>query len=153
MVKIRKATLADLNLVIKLYEDIYFNDPDYDSDVIIDFAASKHGKKYFKREIINNKGCFLIAEDNKKAIGYTNGSEISIPYLKSKYFEIDNLGVIPKYKKKGVGKILLSEITKYAKLKGYKKIFLTCYIKNHSAIEFFKSKGFSEIDITLQKEI
>ncbi|HUV42611.1 MAG TPA: GNAT family N-acetyltransferase [Patescibacteria group bacterium] len=153
MITIRKATINDLPAIKELNKQIFINNPKYDNDAVEDFAHTPQGEKYFKEAIRSKKGCFLIAEENEQMIGYANGEEKEASYRKSKYFEIDNLGVILEKKKQGIGKKILNAITNWAKKKGFQKIYLNCYVKNEKALNFYRSNGYSEIDICLEKKI
>lgn len=150
---IRKANQKDLEQIKKLNTEIFFNNTKYDHDAIESFAQTDQGAKYFKRAIEDKKGVFLVAEENSKLIGYVNGSEMNLLYRKSKYFEMCNLGVSPKHKRKGVGTKLLDEFTKEVKGLGYQKIYLNCYEKNTEAISFYKALGYKTIDLCMEKEI
>jgi ribosomal protein S18 acetylase RimI-like enzyme len=151
--KIRKATLDEIHKIKELNTIIFINNPEYDNDAVENFSQTKEGDKYFKKAIENTDGIFLVAEENGELVGYINGSTADFPYRKSKYFEIENLGVIPKAKRKGIGTKLLEELTKIAKEKGYQKIYLNCYAKNDEAINFYKTSGYEKIDVCLEKEI
>lgn len=96
---------------------------------------------------------FFVAEEKVILVGYINGGTKDITYRKAKYFEIDNLGVLPKYRQTGVGTKLLETVTSWAKENGYQKIYVSSYIKNQKAVAFYKNKGFQEIDISLEKVI
>jgi len=39
------------------------------------------------------------------------------------------------------------------KQKGLSRVWLSCYVGNKEAISFYKKKGFSEIDIGLERDI
>lgn len=153
MITIRKATIDDLPAIKELNKRIFIKNPKYDNDAVENFAHTPQGEKYFKEAIRSKKGCFLIAEEGGQMVGYANGEEKEASYRKSRYFEIDNLGVIPGKKRLGIGKKMLSAITNWVKKKGFQKIYLNCYAKNEEALNFYRSDGYSEIDICLEKKI
>ncbi|MBU0708273.1 GNAT family N-acetyltransferase [Patescibacteria group bacterium] len=153
MITFRKATTNDLQALKELNKRIFVNNPKYDDDAVEDFAHTPRGEKYFKEAIISKKGHFIIAEENGQMVGYANGGEKGNSNRKSKYFEIDNLGVIPEKKRQGVGTKILSAITNWAKKEGYQRIYLNCYAKNEEALDFYRCAGYSEIDICLEKII
>ena len=104
-------------------------------------------------QIHNYNGCFFVAEDNDKIIGYASGGPKITPYRYSRYFELDLLAVHPESQQKGIGEMLLNEITSWAKDQGYQKIYVESYFKNTPAINFYKKHGYQEIDISLEKQI
>ena len=124
-----------------------------DTDLVPYFAQTEAGKHYFIEALERKDGCFFVAEDNNALVGYVNGGTKEVLYRKSKYFEIENLGVSPDYKRSGIGTQLLETITNWAKDHGYQKIYLESYIKNSQAIAFYKKHGYQEIDISLEKNI
>lgn len=72
-------------------------------------------------------------EDKEKIKGYV------ILYDNSESLEIMKIGTLPEYRRQGIGKILIDEISKLKK-----DIFLEVRESN-SAREFYKSCGFEEI--------
>lgn len=153
MITIRHATIDDLDQLLELNAKIFVMNPTFDDDLILDFPFTPQGKIFFTQSITQEDGCCLIAEEAGEMIGYTDGSAKEIPYRKSKYFEINNLGVIPKRKGHGLGKKLLEAVTQWAKNHGYQRIYVNCYAKNDEAVAFYKRNGYSEIDICLEKVI
>ena len=153
MITIRQATIEDWGKLRELNQKIFVNNPSFDKDLIVDFALTPQGENFFKEGITRQDGCCLIAEENDHMIGYTNGGAKEIPYRKSKYFEIDNLGIIPELKGKGLGKQLLEAITSWAKDHDYQKIYVNCYAMNKEAIDFYRKNGYENIDICLEKAL
>lgn len=153
MISIRQAELTDLDSLRKLNEKIFIDNPKYDDDFITNFALTEEGKKYFEEAIERKDGYFLVAEEDNEMVGYINGGTKDAPYRKSRYFEIENLGVVPEQKGKGIGKMLLEKITSWAKEHGYQKIYLNCYAKNSEALAFYRHNGYLDIDICLEKII
>lgn len=139
--------LRDLNF------KIYGNNPKFDPYLIPDFVYTEPSKKFFDDAISSEGGCCLLLWDDGELVGYTNGGPINVPYRKGKCFEVDNLGVIPDKKGRGYGKLLLNEISKWAKEQGYERLYLSCYSKNTEALGFYRKQGFEDLDIGLEMEI
>ena len=153
MITLRQAKLTDLDLILDLNTMIFMDNPKYDNDAIKNFAHTPLGRKYFKKAIKSKDGCFFVAEEDGKMIGYVNGGKMEVSYRKSKYFEIDNLGVIPNKKRLGIGKKLLDTVEKWVKENGYQKIYLNSYSKNRNALAFYRKFSYEDIDVCLEKEI
>lgn len=151
--RIRTATINDLDKIRTLNSKIFEKNSEYDEDIIPNFAETEAGETYFKEAISNINGCFFVAEEKGVLIGYVNGGAMDIPYRMSKYCEIQNLGVIPAERRKGLGSQLLHVFQSWARDNGFQKIYLESYIKNKSAVYFYKKHGFNSIDISLEKVI
>lgn len=119
----------------------------------MDWTKSDDGKNYFNKILNDLESYCLIAEDAGKPVGYIIATPWKVNYLKSKYFEIDNMGVSPKYRSRGIGSLLIEECIAWAKTKGYKRMYVNSYFKNTKAVAFYKRNNFTEIDISLQKNI
>ena len=90
----------------------------------------------------DNKGILIIAEDDKKVVGLI---ETVIP--KTKEFEHNcefGMSVLATYRKKGIGKKLLSEFLKWAKTSDLLRVELNVFSINESAIKLYEKYGFSE---------
>lgn len=63
------------------------------------------------------------------------------------------MGVIPIYRSKGVGSLLMAEAKKWAKENKYQKLFVNSYFKNEKAIHFYQKCGFIPIDLSLEMNL
>jgi len=151
---IRPAKKDEVKKLQKLNASVFEEDnPEYDADLKPGWGLSEDGKKHFTDLLNEPQNCCFVAEDNRKMVGYISAKPKHFDYRKSKYIEIDNLGVIAEYRKQGIGRSLMDECLKWAKNKGYQKIFLVCFSKNKNALEFYKSYGFSDIYASLERDI
>jgi ribosomal protein S18 acetylase RimI-like enzyme len=106
--KIRNANIEDLQEIKKMDE--------------ISLKAI-HSLNYFKKNLKN----ILVAVEGQKVVGY----------LMLKDNVLMNLVVHPKYREKGIGKILVEEVTKKSK-----KLITRTREGNADALGFFKHFGF-----------
>jgi len=58
------------------------------------------------------------------------------------FLVIENMIVDSKYRKKGIGKMLIEQIEKQAKIKGCSQIILVTEMNRHDACGFYESIGF-----------
>lgn len=151
MIKIRTARKEEVKDLQNLNDEVFISDQQYDPDLFMDWAQSNKGKEYFTQLLNNQNSCCLIAEDNGRKVGYIAAVPKDISYRKSKYIEIENMGVTPQRRSKGIGSILIQECLKWAKSKGFQKVYVNAYFNNIKAIKFYKRNGFSEIDLCLEK--
>ena len=150
---IRSSRKDDLEILLKLNQEVFIDNQQYDSDLRMDWTLSEHGRNYFTRVLNDSECCILIAEEDNKPIGYISATPKVITYRKSKYVEIDNMGIVPGYRSKGIGSMLIEKCLKWAKTKGYQKMFVNSYFQNTKAITFYKRSGFLEIDVGLERNI
>lgn len=151
---IRPATIKDVEKIQRLNTQIFEEiNTSCDDDYSPAFAESKAGKDYFKAALKRTDGCLFVAEDKGNLIGYVNGGTKDISYRKSKYFEIENLGIVPEYRGQLLGSQLLETITNWAKTHGIQKIYVNSYFQNTPAIYFYKKHGYQEIDVSFEKAI
>lgn len=150
---IRKANENDINVLQNLNDEVFIDNSKYDTDLKKDWAQSDTGNKYFSSVVKNPDYICLLAEDNNKAIGYIAASPKKFGYRLSKYIEIENMGVMPNYRSKGIGTQLINECLKIAKERGFQKVYVNSYFDNEKTIKFYERKGFRKIDISLEKTI
>ena len=150
---IRKATLEDRNILQLLNDQVFIDNAKYDPDLNLEWAKSELGEKYFSDLLQDPKAFCIIASYGKKNIAYLAGRPKSIDYRKSKYVELENMGVIPEFHSQRVGSRLIKEFFDWAKKASFDKVILSAYSKNKQAIEFYKKHGLTNIDVSLEKSL
>lgn len=153
MIEVRPVSCDELEKLIELNKRIFINNPKYDEDLIVDFADTDIGRKFFAESINNKNGVCLVAEEDGEFVGYVSGGRKEVPYRRGVYFEIDNLGVVPEQNGRGIGRMLMESVTNWAKENGYTKIYVESYARNMDAISFYRKNGFNDIDLSLEKKI
>lgn len=153
MIKIRTAKKGEVGELQNLNDEVFIDNQKYDSDLFMGWAKSDKGKGYFTNLVNNLNALCLIATDNKVSIGYIAAAPKNFGHRKSKYLEIENMGVIPQYRSKGIGSLLIKKCLKWAKKKGFDKVYVNSYFANSKAIGFYKKSGFSEIDVSLERKV
>lgn len=86
-------------------------------------------------------------------MGYIAASSKKFDDRKSRYLEVENLGVIKGYRKQGVGAMLMDACLAWARDEGHQKAYLRCYSANVGAIEFYGRQGFESISVSLEKHL
>ena len=66
---------------------------------------------------------------------------------------IDEIIIDDDYKKKGYGKKLIKEVTKFAEKHNCKRIELNCWFFNRDALKFYEKIGFIQQRIIFEKEV
>ena len=86
-------------------------------------------------------------------IGYIAAVPKFFSYRKSRYLEIENMGILPSFQRKGTGTMLINKCLDWAKNKGFQKVYVNSYFANQQAINFYKKSGFSEIDLSFERDV
>lgn len=153
MVNIRPANKNEVKLLQALNDEVFIDNHKYDKDLDMNWAQSDKGRAYFHELLNTPDACCLIAEEHGNAIGYIAARPKEVSYRKSKYLEIENMGVVPEYRSKGIGTLLMNECLKWGKVQGFQKAFVNAYFDNRMAIEFYKRNDFAEIDVSLERPL
>jgi ribosomal protein S18 acetylase RimI-like enzyme len=150
---IRTAKIDDVVALQNLNDIVFVDNSRYDPDLKKDWAQSEIGKRYFTSVLNNQKAICLIAEEDSKPIGYLAASPKDFGYRLSKYIEIENMGVSPSFRSKGIGFQLVNKCLEIAREIGYQKVYVNAYFENTKAIAFYEKCGLKKIDISLEKGI
>ncbi|HEU0080619.1 MAG TPA: GNAT family N-acetyltransferase [Candidatus Paceibacterota bacterium] len=153
MITIRRATGQDVSYLQALNNEVFVDNQQYDSDPQVGWSLTDEAKGYYTSMARDADALCLIAEENGKRIGYLAGSKKEEVGRKSRYLEVNDMGVSPAYRSKGVGRMLLDECFKIAKEKGFDRVFVRVYFDNAKAIGFYKNSGFKEIELGLERAL
>ncbi len=119
----------------------------------MNWPFSKKGVSYYKRLANGKYGKCLVAYSGNQPVGYVALSVKDFGYRKSKYIEVENIGVDPNYRSQGIGKLLIDSAGKWAKEQGATKLWVSAYWNNKKAISFYKDNGFYESGLELDKKL
>jgi GNAT superfamily N-acetyltransferase len=153
MVTFRKAEQRDIVLLQSLNYEVFQDNQQYDKELNMDWSLSELGKKYYTDMVNDSKSYCIIAEDEGKPIGYIAAGPKELETVVSKYCEVKDMGVTPKYRSQGIGAQLIEKCSAWAKEKGYQKLYVNSYFANSKAIAFYKRSGFAELDLGLEKKL
>lgn len=95
----------------------------------------------------------LVAELDKEIIGFIDRWDISDFAHGAKLSYMENLYVLPQFRRKGVGDTLLEKIVKSAKSKGAREIHVTTRFDNKPAIDLYEKHGFVKRNLQLEMEL
>lgn len=153
MINIDFAHKDEVETLQNLNDEVFVDNHKYDLDLKMDWAKSDVGKKYFTEAINDPEGICLIAKEGDRAVGYLAASAKDFGYRLSKYCEIDNMGVSPDYRSKGIGTRLMARFFEIARNRGFQKVYVNAYSDNVKAVEFYERSGFKKVDVSLERKI
>lgn len=123
MVTVRKAERRDAHSIAAA-EQSYIDCPWTESQIVGE---------------IDGGAVFLVAESNGEFCGYVSG-EVTVDEC-----EISNIAVMEKYRRQGVGKMLLTSLLNELTVRGVHSVFLLVRDGNTPAIALYQSLGFIRV--------
>lgn len=111
------------------------------SQKIPEFEKPYTEKDYRKR--LHDIHCILLAEVDSVPVGFKVGYD---RFEDGQIFYSWMGGVLPEYRKEGVGKLLLQKMVIWCKLKGYRYLQFKTLNKHRSMLHFAIDQGFNVID-------
>lgn len=106
-------------------------------------------KKTFNKAVSSRLKAILVAEEEKKLIGYLDVEF----YTKPKKGYIEDLFVYKEYRNRGIATKLISEFKKILKEKKYKYMTLEVNIKNKNAQKLYGKLGFKAKSVGMLKRL
>lgn len=151
---IRKATVNDLEDILLLSDGLTLADLPYDKEVDVNWAHTEIGRKFYEDKINEVNGVCMVAEFNKKLVGYMVAWKKDVAsYRKVTVAELGNIFVKEEYRSKGVGKKLMEAFKDWAKQLKVDKVAVNVFALNEKGIAFYKREGFLPQDLTLEMHI
>ncbi|MBQ7107573.1 MAG: ribosomal protein S18-alanine N-acetyltransferase [Clostridia bacterium] len=112
-----------------------------DAQFIAEIERSCFSTPWTVEQIISSEDttAFFLAKDGEKVIGY--GGMYTV--LDEGY--VTNIGVLPEYRRKGIGSKIVKELINFSIEKSLSFITLEVRVSNVAAIELYKTFEFNEV--------
>ncbi|MEA2037586.1 MAG: GNAT family N-acetyltransferase [Nanoarchaeota archaeon] len=147
MIKIRKAKLHDIRELLELWQCLM----DYHQALDANQLPLKKNAKtlmepFFTKNIRGKDSLVLVAEEDKKLVGYLMGFVRNIPpvYIEDKMAYISDGFVIKEYRNKSIMKKMIEESKSFFRNKKMKHIYLMADTTNKKGLISWKRIGFKE---------
>ena len=125
MIKVREAAIEDLPLIVALMKQ---NNEPLNEDLAVFFKAKNPNEEYK----------LFVAEENGKIVGF---SRVHF-YRWNKSAYAINLLVESKYRRRGIGTLLLKAMENFAKERGARVLMFDTAIDNIPALNLYFKNGF-----------
>ncbi len=110
-------------------------------------------------ELKHRKGAILVAEDGGKIVGIVLGyvaphdAEDKLHQIPASPAMVQDLYVVPEYRSKGIGAMLMNEIEKFFKAEGCDQLTLEALVSNERSLTFYEKLGYGKRYVTFFKKI
>lgn len=145
-VQVRKVTCEDWEVLQKLSVETYtetFGAFNSEANMAIYLETAYHQKKLLK-ELSNRDSLFLFIYVSEELAGYlkTNVNEAQTEPMAMTSLEIERVYIKKKFKRQGLGKLLITEGIKQARKLEKEAVWLGVWEHNQPAMAFYQSLGF-----------
>jgi ribosomal protein S18 acetylase RimI-like enzyme len=158
--KIRKATAKDIPAIIECSKEFHtcgtalFNE---NERKLFKFKKNHISilKKFLEKWIRSRKAQVFVAEVDEEIIGYmiATTNKLASVFEHGHEIYIEGIFVRELFRRKGVGKMLMREVEKWAKEKGIYSLGLNVHVRNKEAVSAYKKIGFFAHNYKMSKII
>ena len=154
--QIEMATIENLKDIQEMNKLLFEEEfAKYDETINTDWPLSQDGEDFYKERIESKNACAFILKINGEMIGYLVGSLSEDEFYRNidKFAELDDMYIIEKYRSAGHGKKLYNIFIDWCREHEVKRIKVLVTAKNKQAINFYKTRGFDDYNLTLEADI
>jgi predicted GNAT family acetyltransferase len=138
--EIRKATQADIFLMIELLGELF----DIEKDFAFDFHKHKIGLEML---LASQNAHIFVATSDDKVVAMASIQTVISSAMGSNVGLIEDVVVKNEYRGKGIAQKVIEYIFQYAKTQNFTRLHLLCDIDNLSAEKFYKKIGFKPSEL------
>jgi ribosomal protein S18 acetylase RimI-like enzyme len=139
-INLRKATAADLKILLEFEQAIIKTERSFDPTLKIDPI-----QYYDLEKMISDPDVEIIVAENEKEIigsGYAR-IQTAKPYLQhEKFAYLGFMYLLPQYRGKGINAMIIEKLKEFTVAKGISEMRLEVYFKNEAAIKSYEKSGF-----------
>ncbi len=147
---IRKLTYADYEQAEAMFRKLHNIHVEAEPD-LYKKRDCIYKKRDFKKLVKSKERILLCAEEKGKLIAVSNTKICTSGMTEMKMAFMDAIFVEDEFREKGIGKKLFFETERLAKEWGAKRLDLTVWEFNKTALSFYKSLGMQIQNYTLEK--
>jgi diamine N-acetyltransferase len=153
-IRIRRAALGDQVVLASLSADVHELHVSQRPDVFkpVDVLGLE---RWFRDQLASRDAKIWIAQIGDTPVGYALAVQAhrveNVFCYERRWYEIDQVGVRPQYRRRGVGRRLLEHIVEFAKTDGVSDIQLNTWTFNDLARASFERLGFVSRNVRLER--
>lgn len=132
--KIRPAQSADLDSLVSLLHTLFTIEEDFS----FDDARQRLGLSLM---LANERGCVLVAEAEGRVVGMCTGQLLVSTAEGGLSLLVEDVVVDRQWRGQGVGRLLMTAISDWAKTKKVSRLQLLADRNNEPALDFYRSQG------------
>lgn len=152
---VRKATKKDLGQIVDFWmaQDKYH--ARLDSLHVRDRRSRSGIAKHVSSSLYSSRVLLLVAEDTGRVVGFAQAHLGMRPQtLKVRPLAyIDEVHIIPAYRRRGIVKLFLSEYDNWFRKKNLTFVELSVHVKNQLGRNAFKKYGFKDAIMRMRKKL
>ena len=95
----------------------------------------------------------FVAEVDGKVVGFVSTVEALAINLPDGYIKVNSLAVLPKFRRRGIGKMLMAYVEELAKERGSSLVELASGFQRTEAHEFYERLGYQKTSFRFSKRI
>ena len=151
----RKARLADLDQVTDLAVALQKYHEPFDNSFALRRDAKRGIKSFLKRNLYSKKSLLIVAEENRRIVGYLLATLASRPpiFKQRQYGFVMDAYVSEEYRGRGATKQMLSEAYSWFKKHKVREAVLTVHTENRLGIRVWDKEGFETVFLRKRKRI
>lgn len=163
MITIERARIRDLDDITAFERTLFSTERDRFSRHTPALAAQlaladdafEAMRNYFRRLIYSRYGLLLVARDKDLPVGFLAAYlKKNIPIFSAEWLcEVTDLYVLPGYRGRRIGTLLVEEVAEWSRKKGAATLALRVLPSNAGAMEFYRKTGFSIFFIDMRREL
>lgn len=139
---IREAKKSDYKELMTLYNGFVESD-----------RYSKYNNDNFDKVRKSENNFIYVVEDGDKLVGFVSFSVRLVVRYPKPIAELDEIYVVPAFRRKGVGKILMHRVLSKAKELNCHRLFIESHYKHEAAHKFYENIGFTNYGYHFIKDL
>jgi GNAT superfamily N-acetyltransferase len=152
---VEKARVDQVSGIMSIWKDFM----DYHAELDRFFTRRADGHVNFRRYVetllASERSLMVVAIENEQVIGYSLAEIADYPpvFETERHGQIMDMAVLPRFRRKGAGELMLAYLNRWFDGQGVKRIELRIASKNAMGRSFWEKHGFKEYMLMLYRDV